>query len=695
MSKDNIWVEQEELVRYREAVATFERGDMEETRFQATRLQQGIYGQRQDGVHMVRIKLPGGLVTASQLSGVADVLAKYSQDDILSITTRQDLQLHSIPLTKTPAAVEQLAELGLTSREACGNTVRNITACPLAGVCPAECTNVQPLVDAVSKRFLRHPLTQHLPRKFKMSFSGCESDCAQGLFHDLAVIALQREGRNGFRVLAGGGLGHKPRHAIVVEEFVEERELLPVIEAVLALHHRHSDRKRRARARLKFLVERLTPEGFLEKYRQELARTTQVYADDALPAGEWADTKPATSFTGASGAPRAVLEQKQSGHYVVPVSLSLGDLTVDQLRGLAELLQSRGLSQAQVTQDQNLVLLHVPEAELAQVQQGLETLGLGIPKAGDDVVSCPGTWTCRLGITASRTLCEQLDGGDADLRIRVSGCHNGCAQPYVGDIGLHGEGRRHFGKLIPSYRFHLGGEGCAGGGIATKGPEIPALRAPAAITRIKQTFASIRQADESFRQWTQRQTPDYFEALLEDLTTVTAFDVEALSQDVGEAQDFRVLALGGGECAGASEDAVSSRFSEAAHEREYRRVFQLARKPEQALDCAEAIARLVGESLLNVNGVDVMPESLTEISAEINRVLAGQQSSHVYMAESLVVFTQELARLRVEFDEPAFERLTAAQDLWTALVAELCAEHEPQVDLSDFLPPVEPMAQAV
>ncbi len=693
MSKDTIWVEQEELVRYREAVAAFERGDMDESRFQAVRLQQGIYGQRQEGVNMVRIKLPGGRITAAQLHGVADVLDRYSQEDIASITTRQDLQLHSIPLGQTPAAVEQLAELGLTSREACGNTVRNITACPLAGVCPAECTDVQPVVDAVAQRFLRHPLTQHLPRKFKMSFSGCETDCAQGLFHDLAVIAVQRDGRNGFRVLAGGGLGHKPRHAIVVEEFIEERELLPVIEAVLALHHRHSDRKRRARARLKFLVERLGAEGFVDKYRQELSRTRQVYAQDALPAGNWNETP--KSFAGASGAPRTVLEQKQRGRYVVPVSLPLGDLSADQLRGLAGLLQNRGLQQARVTQDQNLMLLHIPDSELLQVLRGVEALGLSTPQAGDDVVACPGTWTCRLGITASRALCEQLSGGEADLRIRVSGCHNGCAQPYVGDIGLHGEGRRHHGKLIPSYRLHLGGAGVAGGGIAIRGPELPASRAPAAIKRIKQTFASSRQPGETFRDWVQRQRDGYFDALLEDLSRVTVFDVDALSQDVGEEQDFRVLSLGGGECAGASQDAVSSRFSEAAHEREYRRVFLLARKPEQALDCAEAIARLVGQSLLSASGVTALPGDLDELGAEIGRVLAEQQSSHAYMAESLTVFTRELARLRENFDEAAFERLAVAQDTWTALVAELCVEREPQVDLSGFLPRVEPLARAV
>lgn len=693
MANDNTWIESEELVRYREAVVVFERGDMDETRFQALRLQQGIYGQRQEGVNMVRIKLPGGQVTASQLHGVADVLAQHSQDEFASITTRQDLQLHSIPLAQTPAALERLAELGLTSREACGNTVRNITACPLAGVCPAEHTDVQPLVDAVAQRFLRHPLTQHLPRKFKMSFSGCESDCAQGLFHDLAVIAVRREGRTGFRVLAGGGLGHKPRHAIVVEEFVEERELLPVIEAVLAVHHRHSDRKRRARARLKFLVERLTPEGFLEKYREELSRTRQVYAHDALPTGAWNDK--AKPFEGVAGAPRTVLEQKQGGRYVVPVSLSLGDLSANQLRGLANVLQSRGLEQARVTQDQNLMLLHIPAAELALVEQELAALGLNTPQVGDDVVSCPGTWTCRLGITASRTLGNQLSGGAADLRIRVSGCHNGCAQPYVGDIGLHGEGRRYFGKLIPSYRLHFGGEGRAGGGIAIKGPEIPAARAPEAIQRIKQTYAKTRRPGEPFREWTQRQAPDYFDALLEDLIKVNVLDVEHLSQDVGEAQTFRVLALGGGECAGASQDAVSSRFSEAAHEREYRRVFQLASKPEQALDCAEAIARLLGQSLLHVSGVSDLPESLAEIGAEIRRVLTEKQSAHAYLAESLMVFTRELARLRTQFDEPAFQRLIAAQDVWTALVAELCAEHEPQIDLTEFLPHVEPLAQAV
>ncbi|VAX04055.1 Ferredoxin--sulfite reductase, partial [hydrothermal vent metagenome] len=281
MAHNDKWIDGEELVQYREAVKGYLQGDLDEDRFQAIRLQQGVYGQRQEGVHMVRVKLPGGYVSAEQLGVVASLLADYSQDDIASVTTRQDLQLHSIPLADTPQVLEEMAAQGLTSREACGNTVRNITACPLAGVCPAEHTDVQPVVDAVAARFLRHPLTQHLPRKFKMSFSGCESDCAQGLFHDLAVVATRRDGEFGYKVLAAGGLGHKPRPAIVLEEFIQEQELLPVIEAVLALHHRYSDRKRRARARLKFLLDKLGEEEFVQRYQTELQRTRAAYADES------------------------------------------------------------------------------------------------------------------------------------------------------------------------------------------------------------------------------------------------------------------------------------------------------------------------------------------------------------------------------------------------------------------------------
>jgi len=688
MVKIDNWIDYAELKRYREAVESYLRGGLSEERFQAVRLQQGVYGQRQEGVNMVRIKLPGGCISSQQLDDVAGLLADYSKENIASITTRQDLQLHSIPLAHTPRLLERMADIGLTSREACGNTVRNITACPLAGVCPGEYTDVQPVVEAVSQRFLRHPLTQHLPRKFKMSFSGCESDCAQGLFHDLAVVAIRRGHRFGYKVLAAGGLGHKPRPGIVVEEFIDESDLLPVIEAVLALHHRYSDRKRRARARLKFLLERLGMEEFMQKYREELIRTRQAYARETLPVANWVNAR--DTDIGVVGAPREVLEQKQPGYYVFPVSLPLGDINATQLRGIAALLRKLDLGYVRVTQDQNLMLLHVPAQELETVHDALASLGLAGPCAGDDVVACPGTWTCRLGITASRLICSDLSGGAQDLRIRVSGCHNGCAQPYVGDIGLHGEGRRKHGKLIPHYRLHLGGDGRAGGQIAIRGPEIPASRTPLAIKRVKQAFKETRKNRESFRFWAQRQGAGYFDQLLQDLSVITPNDVAQVSKDFGEIQDFRVLPLGGGECMGAAQELVAANFSEVAHEREYRRVFQLAKKPEQALDCVEAIARLVAQSLLHVVGEGALPNSLAKIVTVLDSHFANDS-----LAESLTTFMQELSRLRNNFDEAVFIRLAEMQDTWTVLAAHTCRQRDPQLDLHALLPEITPLAKVV
>ncbi len=679
------WIEATELTQYRQAVQDVLAGELDEARFQALRLQQGVYGQRQEGVNMIRVKLPGGVLSPSQLGTVADVLDNYSELDIASVTTRQDIQLHSIALSDTPDALEKLAEQGLTSREACGNTVRNITACPLAGVCPCEHSDVQPVVDAVAQRFLRHPLTQHLPRKFKMSFSGCEADCAQGLFHDLAVIAVKRDGKFGYKVLAAGGLGHKPRPAITLEEFVEESDLLPVIEAVLALHHRYSDRKRRARARMKFLLERLGETEFVEKYREELERTKQVYASDALPEANWVTADESVkSKISATGAPRDALQQRQDGLYVYPVSLPLGDLGVTQMQGLAALAEQHDNVEMRVTQDQNLMLLNIPQEGLQAVKDGLHLLELNAPAAGDDVVACPGTWTCRLGITASRLVCSELSGGESDLRIRVSGCHNGCAQPYVGDIGMHGEGRRINGKLIPHYRLHFGGDGRNEGEIAVRGPEVPVRMAPAAVKRVSREYESTRQAEESFRIWAQRQEEGYFAKLLQDLTVISGPDSDWLSKDFGETEDFRVLALGGGECMGAKHDVVSANFSEAAHEREYRRVFQLAKKEDQALDCSEAIARLVAQALLHAGGENVLPDDLTELAGKITKQTNAEQD----IAESLSVFIEEMKVLRADFDDTRFEKLANAQDLWTVLVARACESVDIQLDVQASLPEV-------
>ena len=451
MNNAETLVHHEEIERYEEAMHSFLAKQIDADRFQSIRLQQGVYGQRQEGVNMIRVKIPGGKFNPDQLDAIAGVLDRYAQHDVVHITTRQDIQIHHVPLERTPAALNDLAKAGLTTREACNNTVRNITACPLASICPHEHVDITTHLDGAVAHFLRHPLTQHLPRKFKISFSGCEHDCAQGLMHDLAVVAIRKDGKFGFKIMAGGGLGHKPREAIVVEEFIEEKDLLASMEAIITLHNRYSDRKKRAKSRIKFLVDRFGPEGFVEKYREEYGRTKPALADVDYPQGNWIEGAPGN--TAGPGAPRRVFAQKQPGLNVFPISVPIGDITALQLRGIAQIMRTESLLDVRTTQDQNLTLVDVPTERIPAIRDALKKLQLGEPQTGDDVVACPGTSTCRLGITSSKVIGAKLNGSSSDLRIRASGCHNGCAQPETADIGIYGEGKRLHGKLIPHYQL--------------------------------------------------------------------------------------------------------------------------------------------------------------------------------------------------------------------------------------------------
>ena len=340
----------------------------------AVRLQHGVYGQRQQGVHMFRIKVPGGRLTPDQLDAVADVAESYSQKGIAHVTTRQSIQIHFVPLDSTPAAMRRIAKVDMTTREACSNTVRNISACGLSGVCPREHVDVTKHLDGAARHFLRNPLNQQLPRKFKFSFSACETDCAQALLHDCGVVAVEKDGQHGFMVKAGGGLGHKPREAMVVEEFIPERELLFSLEALVALHNKYSDRTKRAKSRIKFLVERFGEQGFLEKYREEFERTREALAAQAYPQGEW--RQPTGSEAPGPGAPRKLFAQRQAGLFVLPVCAAdrRHDLPA-QLRGIAALLRAQGLDEIRTTQDQNLSIFNVPQANVAALRSGLAGLG--------------------------------------------------------------------------------------------------------------------------------------------------------------------------------------------------------------------------------------------------------------------------------------------------------------------------------
>ena len=681
MTLSSTVVDFEEIGRYESGLQSFLDGDMDADRFMAFRLQHGIYGQRQPGLHMVRIKLAGGKITPSQLDVIADLVEQYSQHDKADITPRQDIQLHNIPVANTGKVMRQLGEAGLTTREACGNTVRNITKCHLAGVCPKEHVDIEPFVQSSLRRFLRNPLTQAMPRKFKFSFSGCEQDCAQGMINDVGIIATWKNNRPGFRVLAGGGLGHKPRRAIVLEEFIEENELLPVIEAVISLHNRYSDRKRRARSRLKFLVERFGETGFLEKYNEELSRTRVAFKNEATPSGTWSrlvnDSAPIPLVN-----LREVMEQKQADNFVFPVSVPLGELNIAKLRGIARHTSELNIMDIRCTQEQNLLLLNVSGNDVDQLHSQLELLDLGAPESGDNIVSCPGTLTCRLGITASKSAAPKLNGGNSDLRLRISGCHNGCAQPETGDIGIYGEGKRIHGRLVPHYQIYFGGNGCGDGALGIKGSTIPVMLIGTAVRRMEQTYQREREQDESFFTWSRRMGADFFASLLSDLKEVNLTDMDFLARDHGESEQFRVEQFGGGECAGADQGVVAANFAEAAHERNYRIAFTLQRKYEEAIECSTQMLRLLGGSLqflADQPQLDELPE-----------IISGLQNGPPQISALCGELTDILNGLELmqsdSFDETLFNRLAERMDGWMWKVGDVCQQLDPQLDLAATLP---------
>ena len=585
-------ISEQVLDQFENDVAAYRAGRIPEERFPAIRLQQGIYAQRQDGYHMVRSKIPGGQLRVEQLTGMAEVVEQYSRNghDVVHITTRQDIQFHFVELEDLPKVVRHLAPYGVTTREASGNTIRNITACPLAGICQREHVDVRAHLDATARHFLGNPLTQQLPRKFKISFSGCEADCAQGMINDLGAVATRdAAGNPGFKIVAFGGLGAKPYAAVELDSFVTEKDLLPALEAVVTLHHRYSDRSKRSKSRIKFLLDKFGLDRLKELYAEELRRIDAGFETPA-PVGEWRTAQDGPICEG--GVVREVTPQRQIGYCAVPVQVRFGHLNVRQLRGLAALLPELGLHELRTTQDQNLLIPHVAESDLDALREGLAALGLRGPQAGDDVVACPGTTLCPLAIASSPALGREVDGGRHHLRVRINGCQNSCAQSDTGDIGLYGQARRHYGKLVPSYTLQLGGDGLSRGGYGLDGPTIPALRAPLAVRRLQETFATERQGAESFRTWVLRSGEAYFEKLLADLIAVAEGDVAGLLRDLGASEAFSLGKVGLGECAGAGVDPIVLAEADIAYQRSSRNAFAYAGDLAEAHLCLSSMVAL-------------------------------------------------------------------------------------------------------
>lgn len=581
---------------------------LDERVFMETRLRRGAYGQRYDNGQrydgaktatlqfpsgdltkgpltlwdapgMQRIKIPFGALTAEQLEVIAECAEEYS-DAILHMTTRQDVQLHFVHIEDTPDMHRRLAAVHITTQEACGNSVRNVTACAYAGVCRGETFDVSPYAKAIAHFLMGHPDTMEFGRKFKIAFSGCKTEpCGLTAFHDIGAIAVVRDvdgvPTRGFEFYVGGGLGAVPQEAKLLSDFVPETELLPLSQAVCRVFGRLGEKKNRQRARLKFLVGKLGIDEFRRLVMEERAilrpdpRWTEFLAeispqDRPLKAPSKLGDGP---FSPAFAKWRRtnVRLQRQEGYAVATISLPLGDITSDQARRIAEIARAYCGDTIRVTVEQNLVLRWVSEADLPALHAELEAIGLGEAGAGTitDVTSCPGTDTCKLGISSSRGLSgelrkrltvvqDELDPAVKELRIKASGCFNSCGQHHVADLGFLGVSRNVKGRRVPHFQIVLGGQLANNGssfGLAIGA--IPSKNVPAAVQRLTSRFVADRKEGETFQAWIQRIGKAQIRTLLGELTETPAYDVDrSYYSDWGDPREYTIGDMGVGECAG-------------------------------------------------------------------------------------------------------------------------------------------------
>ncbi len=530
-----------DITKFEEMLADYQAGRIPEDVFRVFRLNNGIYGQRQGGTNqMVRVKVPYGAMTAGQLDLLADVVDEHSRG-WGHITTRQNIQFHFVELAEIPTVMRKLAEVGLTTREACGDTVRNVQGCHLAGACPLEILDVTPWAEAAYRHFVRNPLAQRLPRKFKINFSGCDTDCGQAMFNDVGVVAATRtfdDGsvERGFRVYIAGGLGTTPFPALALEDFTAREDLLATIESVLRVFEQTGNRDNKLRARLKWVVDQL---GIDEVRRRVVATRKLLPASASWPGGvppvvsEWGDD-PAGVADGVTptamgqGTPVTlgakddydrwmeanVVRGAANGTVSAYAWCELGDVTSNQFRAVAAMVRDLDVD-VRVTNRQNLVLRDLTEDQLPVLYERLVAADMAQPGAelSRDVVACPGADTCNLAVTQSRGLASAIgaaldEAGLAEVggvRMNISGCTNSCGQHHAADIGFFGAERRAHGQPAPGYQMLLGGYvGQEQIHFGQKALRLPAKNAAEATVRVVRRFAGERQAGERFVDWLER-----------------------------------------------------------------------------------------------------------------------------------------------------------------------------------------------
>jgi sulfite reductase (ferredoxin) len=582
---ENNIVEQD-IIDLEKKIALFNGGNIDEEKFRSLRLARGIYGQRQPGVQMIRIKLPYGRVSSDQLRRICKVSDEYSTGR-LHITTRQDIQIHYVSLDRTPELWAELERDDVTIREACGNTVRNVTASETAGIDPNEPFDVTPYADATFKYFLRNPISQEMGRKFKISFSSSDEDTGLSYLHDLGFIPKVKEidGKEvrGFKVMLGGGLGSQPRHADVFSEFVEADQIIPFAEAVIRIFDRHGERAKRMKARMKFLIKDIGLEAFLglvENEKKALPFKSYPIAFEAYDAAQILPDAPSATVEEELGLDfehfklTNILPQKQKGFVSVGVRVPLGDFYTDQARKLADLVEKYASAEVRFTLRQNFLIRDVREDLVPYFYKELKEIGLasaGYNSLGD-ITACPGTDTCNLGIASSTGIAAELEKvilaeypqylKNQDLVIKISGCMNACGQHNMAHIGFQGMSMKSGKVVIPALQVLLGGGnmGDGNGRFADKVTKIPSKRGPQALRILLDDFEANANGLDFLSYYDEKGQIYFYELLKElgDASTVTPADYV----DWGNTEEYKI-AVGVGECAGVVLDLVATLLLEA------------------------------------------------------------------------------------------------------------------------------------
>jgi sulfite reductase (ferredoxin) len=574
-------VVEQDIIDLEKKIRMFREGTIHEDKFRSLRLARGVYGQRQQGVQMVRIKLPYGKMTFRQWKRISDISDEYSTGN-LHLTTRQDIQIHFVSLDRTPELWHELEQDKVTLREACGNTVRNITASVTAGIDPNEPFDITPYAHSLFEYLLRNPICQEMGRKIKISFSNTDEDTALAFIHDMGFLPKIKEGKRGFKVVVGGGLGAQPRMADLAHEFLPEDQLIPFAEAVLRVFDRHGERNSRSKARMKFLLQKIGFESFMELVeaerlaiknksfeinteRFEVNEEVQVKTETVSDVQKFEIWKTTNTF-----------EQKQQGKFGVYIRVPLGNISSVVSRSIIEKLNGFVGDDIRVTINQGLFLRNVPVENLAYVFNVLESEGLAAFGANSvaNITACPGTDTCNLAISDSVSITYELEKvidqefpdlvKNNDFKIKISGCMNSCGQHGMANIGFHGSSLKDVNKnVLPALQVLLGG-GASGDGFgraAEKVIKVPSKRGPQVLRYIFSDYQENGQEGEYFNNYFDRKGKNYFYELLKPLASLDAL-VQSDFIDWGQEVPFET-AIGVGECAAVMVDLVAILFVEA------------------------------------------------------------------------------------------------------------------------------------